>query len=116
MDIKTEAIKKAIRMLDAVKAQYKVISEDGQEFGELEVADSKPKRSVRHRFFAQTGYLEKINNMATVDVVSLSPPTDSTCEQMRSAVCGSLNRKYGGGSCITTINKATNQIEVLRIA
>jgi hypothetical protein len=116
MDIKTEAIKKAIRMLDAVKAQYKIISEDGQEFGKLEVAAAKPKRSLRHRFFAQTGYLEKITNMAVGDVVFLSPPTDATCEQMRSAVCGSLNRKYGGGSCMTTINKSQNQIEVLRMS
>lgn len=115
MNIKTEAINKAIRMLDAAKAQYKIITEDGQEFGELNVA-KKAKHSLRHRFYANTGYLEKIKPMVVGDVVLLSPPEGSTCEQMRSAVCGTLNRMHGAGACMTTINKVTNQIEVLRLS
>lgn len=115
MDIKTEAINKAIRLLDAAKAQYKIITEDGQEFGELEVM-VRVKHSARHRVFAETGYIEKIKPMVIGDVVVLSPPEGSTCEQMRSAVCGTLNRMYGAGACMTTINKVTNQVEILRIA
>ena len=115
MDIKKDAINKAIRLLDAVKAKYKIITEDGEEFGELEVM-VKPKYSLRRRVFAETGYIEKIKPMAVGDVVTLSPPDGSTCEQMRSAVCGTLNRMYGAGACMTTINKVTNQVEVLRVS
>ena len=115
MDIKTEAINKALRLLDAAKTKYKVITEDGQEFGELEVA-KKPKYKLRRNVFVKTGYMEKIKTMDVGDVVVLTPPEGSTCEQMRSAVCGTLNRVYGAGACMTTINKQKDQIEILRLS
>lgn len=116
MDIKKDAINKAIRLLDAVKAQYKIITEDGEKFGVLEVMPPASTRTMRYRVFAQTGYMEKIKTLEVGSVISFSPPDGSTAEQMRSAVCGSLNRLFGAGSCMTTINKVTSQVEILRVS
>lgn len=113
MSIKEKTLQQAIKLLDALGCNYKVISSDGAEFGSLEVVKQQA-RNVRHRVFANTGYIDKVKVMSVGEVLTLNPPDGSTAEEMRSAVCGTAHRLLGSGNYVTSIEN--NHVEILRTA
>lgn len=113
MDVKAKAITQAVRLLQAAGAQFKVIADDGTEFGELEVAAQKI-RSCRRGHFAATGYLQKLEAMEVGGVEILRPEQPEDLESLRGSVCGKASRLFGRGNYTTVVNDGA--VEILRIA
>ena len=112
MDVRTKAITQAVRLLNAAHAQFKIISENGEEFGELEIVAAKT-RTRRHNVFAASGYIPKIEAMQVGDVEVLESPETEDVKKFRSAVCGCAGRVFGNGNYTTLVNG--NTIELLRV-
>ena len=110
MDIKEKTLQKALRTLEVLGVQYKVVCPDGTEYGELEVV--RPKK-VRGRVFAETGYLEKLQTLEIGEVLTLAPPEGIPAREMQPAVCGAASRNWGAGTYTTTVNQ--NAVEILRL-
>jgi hypothetical protein len=114
LNIKDKTLAQAIKMLDALQVQYKVIGFDGVEYGALEVIPPKKKKIVRSRHFAATGYIEKLKAMQVGDVIELVPPDGDRPEQLRAAITGTANRLFGGGNATTHCTKEL--VQVMRLA
>jgi hypothetical protein len=114
----TVTIDRALKMLDACGAQYKVILSDGTEYGTLEVVDPKPQRHRRTRGDRPYGalgahvkpYLQ--HNTKPGDVLSI-PFGEFEPSHVRGAVAAYLSSMWGRGTYTTAT--APNAVEVLRL-
>ena len=110
-ELQKRALGSALALLKASGAKYKVITEDGQEYGELEVAaprkvsakTGKPlaRRKYRHTKGEMRAYylpfLEKcgVGEEVTVPYGHFSSPEDKT--SLRGAICGYCSHYWGTG-------------------
>ena len=111
-DIKQTSIDRAVNILTALKCRFKVITTDGQEFGELLV--QKPKRATRRPRGLVSDYFP-VDNMQVGDVLTFKPDNKwfKTVEDTYKALSKHMWRKFGTGSCL--IEAHADHIEVLRI-
>ena len=114
----TKTIAKAVELLKASGAQFKVISPDGTEFGELEVQAQKGKKIFRfgHGEISciYKPHLEKLNvgEVATIK----NPDTDKfDIEDIRSSACSWISKHWGAEAHTSTIDRTFNTIEILRV-
>jgi hypothetical protein len=115
MNVKTKALEQAIKMLDATGAQYKIISAEGNHYGELVLAEpAKPKSTKRYGMFTPTCYTEQINAMKVGEVVVIAPPEGATPEELRSVMSGHASKKFGAKNHTTSITEG--RVELLRLA
>lgn len=112
MDVKTNTIIKAIRLLDAAGAQFKIIAATGEEYGTLKLAEPVG-RARRHNVYAVTGYIPKVEAMKVGEVLVLEVPAGEAPGGFQSAICGRAGAVFGAGNYTTSRNG--NNIEVLRI-
>jgi len=113
MDINAKAIKKALAILDALGAQYKVIAKDGDEFGTLEVV-ARSTRAPRTKFI-HFGYKEQIRSLKLGECKRFTAPDGVTATQYRSVLSSAANQIYGRGAVMTSVNSHENTIDALRI-
>jgi hypothetical protein len=113
MDINAKAIKKALTILDALGAQYKVIAKDGDEFGTLEVV-VKSTRAPRTTFI-HFGYKEQIRALKLGECQRFTAPDGISAAQYRSVLSSAANQIYGKGAVMTSIDSRKNTIDALRI-
>ena len=113
MDINAKAIQKALTILDALGAQYKVIAKDGGEFGTLEVV-AKSTRAPRTKFI-HFGYKEQIRSLKLGECKRFTAPDGVTATQYRSVLSSAANQIYGRGAVMTSVNSHENTIDALRI-
>ena len=117
MDIRAIAVTRAIDMLKAAGAQFKIIHGD-QEYGDLIAVKPKPVKVVKHRRnFRHTGYLEKVAEMQPGDAHTFEcPETDPAAYR---AFCSSVSAqavtRWGKGNAITARQDGC-KIQVLRVA
>ena len=117
LQITTKAIQQAVALLRAAGAQFKIISPNGDAFGELEVKPIKAsggrkpdhyKRGVlldhARPFVAETG----------VGDIALIPFGEFDGKILYGSVCSHLSREWGAGSYTSTRNDPMKRIEVLR--
>ena len=94
MDIKTKALNQALNQLKVIGCNFKVITPDGQEFGDLEVV--RPRvRTRRHNVFMGTGYRETIRNMQPGDVHVFVPPEGTTAQEFHKAISSCAGDTFG---------------------
>lgn len=115
---KTEqiAIERAIALLNAAKAKYKIILPDGTEYGELVVAKARTKRNSKHPHGMMSAYFQPlIKDMQPGEVLvvdaSIYGPVD-----LRATMSGWCAARWGKGNVITSINHENNTVEVMRVA
>lgn len=116
--IVTKTIDRAIEMLKASGAKFKVISPNGDEFGELEVAQHVEKKKTfkfKHGFLLSI-YLPHVENLKEGEVAQIPVREEGVdVEDVRGAACAWMNTHWGNGSYTTGIDRTFNTVEVLRI-
>ena len=111
----TKAISKAHELLKASGAKFKIISPDGTEFGDLEVAAEK-KKHFKYEFGAlRKVYVPYIEALKTGEVAQIKVPTDFELEDVRGAACAWMATNWGNGTYTTTIDRDFDIVEVLRV-
>ena len=116
-EIQVKTLHNAIRLLSVLPVKYKVVTEDGEEFGELEVV-KQPKRALRnpHKKWGDIAEYAKtfIGSMEVGEVVFL-PCADFEPESLRSSACSWMSKTWGNGSYTTLLSKDHSTVEVLRL-
>jgi hypothetical protein len=118
-DIQMKELQRMIKFISGAGCKFKIITPDGEEFGELEV---KPMGS-KTRGPLERPYGELINFYKPQ--IKLDAPVGSVQEissgeypplRIQSGVCSLLHREWGKDNYTTCINNKTKSIEILRIA
>lgn len=112
MDIKNTAITRAIAMLTAAGAQFKVITEDGTEYGTLEVKPQVKRKKSGVNF--KEIYYPVLSPMQVGDTATLIAEEGIPPEGLRSAMCGWASMMWGNGSYIS--ERKNEVIEILRVS
>lgn len=111
------AITRALALLKSVNAQFKIITADGQEHGDLEVV--QPKERKRQKGLYGYGelnhyFLPLVEKMKPGEQVNV-PFDRYECERLRGALSAWLVKKWGKGNTITSVNRESKVVEVLRV-
>ena len=116
MSTQSIAVSRAIALLNAAQAQYKIITEDGAEYGGLTVVIPKEKKRIhtRPRGELRDYYLPHIQNMKSGDLVKV-PAGPYELEDLRGPITSYCSQHWGNGSYVTSLNRAENAVEVLRV-
>lgn len=114
-DLRNEAIKRAVLLLQASKAKFKVIAEDGTEYGDLAIAP--PVSGIKRKRMFKSGelqahykpYLDKLEpgDLASIPILSYPP------ESLRSAITAAACNRWGKGSAMSCVRE--DNVELLRI-
>lgn len=116
MAIKDEALVRALRTLDALEAKYKVITATGEEYGELELAQTEPLKP--RNSFKTLGYLDVVAALKVGDVAKLplsSGMSFENAEKYRGSVASKGCQLWGKGNTMTAWADDKQAIEILRI-
>lgn len=117
LDIQKKALQNLIVMLNKSGAQYKIILDDGTEYGELQVQvkkEMKRRPSLLPRGTLKKYYEPYISSLEVGDVAEI-PVNGLDAESMRSSLSSWMHNRWGMTSASTMINKVTGNIEVLRL-
>jgi len=114
-NIKALALAKALMMLDASGAKYKVITPDGAEFGELEVKPVSTRKKTNN-FAKDMGYIDSVRAMAVHDVLQWTFPSLPEANAFRAALASAISKAFGNGNSMTAVNKDTFVVEAMRLA
>lgn len=111
------AIKRAITLLQAAKAEFAIRCPDGTVHGELPIAE--PKVIKRHKVndFRQLvpGYIDQIKAMQPGDVLRWTVGIN-LAEPFRKAVSSVASNSLGKGRCISTlVGDNRDSVEILRV-
>jgi hypothetical protein len=111
MSIKEKTIERLVNQLANLGCEFKVITEDGTEYGELNAVSKKHKTDV----LKHVDYKTVLANMKAGDVEVLVCPEGIPLESLRSSISGHGASNYGAGTFTTMCNKDNNTVEVLRL-
>ena len=116
--IVTKTITRAIEMLTASGAKFKVISPNGDEFGELEVQPPKGKKHFRYAHGELANHykplLEKLK-VGEVATFKNPDPNKYDIEDFRSSACSWISKEWGLGAHTSTIDRDFDTLEILRV-
>jgi hypothetical protein len=117
LNIQRIALERALNTLNALGATYRVIIGD-ESFGTLEVVVPKERKRIPSILPLGTlaNYIRPILDNAKVGEVVVVDVKDFEIERLRSAVTAWSCKRWGNGSVMSSVNRADNVIEVLRIA
>ena len=114
-EIQRKEFLRCIKFIEAVDCKFKVITDDGEEFGTLEVKETKARtRSpLKYPYGALSGwYRPQLNYDVPMGVVQEIDAGTFEPEMVRSGVCSDLTRAWGRESYVTNI--VGNTVEVMR--
>lgn len=110
------AIERAVALLNAAKADFKIIAQDGSEFGNLIGAKRPGKKTyTRPRGTMLSHFKPFIENMQPGDTVNV-PADFYDVEEVRGPISSWCSANWGAGNAITSIDRKNNVVEVLRVA
>lgn len=112
------ALTRALALLKSINAQFKIITPEGEEHGELEVVIPKERRRTRgpYEYGALTRYVAPLlEKVQTADAVEI-PFGEFDGERLRGAVSAYAVSLWGKGSAITAVNKERSVVELLRVS
>lgn len=116
MSVQQLAIERAVNMLKGAGAQFKIITSDGQEYGELHVAEPvqrKRKVYTRPQGEMRDHYLPHVIGMVPGGYAEV-PAGPYSLEDVRGPLTAWIHAKWGPGSAITSVNREKNVVEVIR--
>ena len=119
-DIQISAAEKAIRLLSASGAQYKVILADGREYGDLVVVSPKLRTRVPRvavgdllRLYKHRVDSTKVGEVLQIPLEELAGVPNAHKENLRSAASSYASKTWGNGSYTTGFTDT--HLEMLRI-
>lgn len=117
-DIQKREFNRAIDLIKALGCTYKVITPDGEEFGELEVAEPKTRKTrapLKYPYGAMTTHIRKFLDMdAAIGTVQEIPCGAFDAEALRATLCPILTRAWGPKTYTTAAHP--DRIELMRTA
>jgi hypothetical protein len=115
MNVVAKAAQQAIALLNALKADFKIILPTGEEYGNLEIVRPKIyKRNQNYKRGTLIGvFLPIIESMEVGDVRVVEVPEGIEPDHMRGAMTGHISKRWGKGSAKTCVNG--NTVEILRV-
>ena len=113
----TKTIAKAVELLKASGAKFKVISPNGDEFGELEVAAEKKKTFRFAHGELANHYKPLLENLKVGEVATFKNPDPAKydIEDFRSSACSWAGKEWGNGAHTSTIDRTFDTLEILRV-
>lgn len=117
MQIHNVTIERAITMLNAANAQFKIITQDGSEFGTLEVKEIKERKRKPNKYpygTLKAYFIGYVDGLQPKDAIAI-PFGRFEPEELRGPICAWCCTHWGKGSINTVINKELRQIEILRL-
>lgn len=120
LTVQKAVLEKAVLLLNSLGAEYFIQVKDAEPVvkGNLNVKVKKKKanteRAYPHGTFTKMYREHKVDKMNVGDVVSvpIGEFKSSHIQSTLSAFCGNI---WGSGSTVTSMNKANNHIEVIRV-
>lgn len=110
-------LQRAVKFIEALGCEFKVITPEGDEFGTLEVKVAKNKTRAPLRYaYGEIArfYKPQLNLQSEIGDVQEIAVGKFTPEDIRSGVCSVLTKEWGKDSYTTSVND--HSVEVLRIA
>lgn len=117
LDIQKKQLEILLTVLNKAGAQYKIILDDGTEYGELEVQTKKVMKrrsSLLPKGTLSNHYVPYVENLQAGEVISI-PLDGFEVEPLRSSFSSWAHAHWGGSGATTMLNKKTNHLEVLRL-
>jgi hypothetical protein len=117
-DIQKRELVRSIELIKALGCTYKIITPEGESFGELEVVEPrtrKVRRALQHPYGTITAHIKKFLDMnAEVGSVQEIPCGEFDPESVRATACPILTRVWGVKTYTTAAHP--DRVEVMRIA
>lgn len=113
-DVRTMALQRALQLLHSVGAKYKIVTPDGAEYGDLELAKDKKSKRLHPLGALRNYYSPFIKDMQPGDVVQV-PIGEYDMPRIQSGICAYAGSTWGNGSVVTRRDTLNNAIEVLRV-
>lgn len=113
MLIKDKALIHALKTLDALQCRYKVITPEGDEHGELQIAHENKRRNSLYPQGARSSYLRPIMEPLKVGDAIVIPAGEFEASILQHSVCAIAHKLWGASSYRTTLNDQS--IELFRI-
>ena len=114
MSIKNLAIDRIARQLENLGCEFKIITEDGTEFGTLEVVTEKAATREYNRYVTATNYIELLKNLKAGESVFISAGT-APLDGLQSVCATFMVKNFGKGTYMTAQQAERNGVEVLRL-
>jgi hypothetical protein len=115
-ELQQKELQKILRFLDAIDCKYKIITDDGQEFGGLSVVEKKILKRQLKRPYGDLSkfYKPKLNLQIKIGEVQEIDCEDHNPVDIRSSICSYLGKVWGKGTYTTCTKK--NIVEVMKTA
>lgn len=113
MSVKQQALEKALQILDALKCEYKIITSDGQEHGDLVVVANRKRSKPLLPIGTYANYIRPHLEKMQVGDVAVVPFGKFTGGDLQSNIGARAIHLWGAGSYKSCING--DAVEVLRI-
>lgn len=109
-------LQRAIELLVALKFPFAILDSTGLVHGGLEVKTNKTKQREKKYPHGQLSKYAKqyISNMEASQEICV-PFDIYDPEDLRSSIMSVCHQKWGKSSVVTTLNRPTNHIEILRV-
>ena len=115
MSVKDKSLAHALKILDALNCQYKVIASDGNEYGQLQIAPlRKRKPSNKYKWGERSAYVRPHLKSLAIGDVAVIPPAHFGLTDLQSTVTSVAHQLWGPSSYSSSITGGS--VELLRIA
>ena len=112
-ELQQRELQKALRLIESMGCKFKVITPDGESFGDLVIAEQKKKRprSLHFPFGSMSAYYKPFIdlNLKVGDVIEI-PYSKFKKEKLRSSICSYLIKHWGKGAYTTMQSNGAVQI------
>jgi hypothetical protein len=115
LDVKAMALQRSLQILNSLGARYKVITDDGAEYGDLKVNYSTRKPSRYPLGSIRNYYGPIIKDMQVGDVKEVGV-AQFDLDTLQSGIGSFAGRLWGNGSIVTQRDFEKKCIQVFRIA
>ena len=104
-DIQKRELMRSVKLIQSLGCSYRIISPDGDSFGDLQVVEPKAKRTRgprKYEYGALTKYVQdKLDLNAKIGDVQEVKCGDFEMERARSSACHLLTKAWGKDSYVT---------------
>ena len=113
--IAQNTLKKALMMLNAVKAEYLVIDSDGKQYGTLQLNDSRKRKRGPYPWGQITAHCRSHIKTVKVGESFDVPVGEYTPQQIQKLTVSLICKQFGKSAYTTCISDDRKSIQVLRI-
>ena len=112
-DIQRKEFSRVLKFVESLGCSYKIITDEGEEFGTLEVAPARTRRPLVYKYGEISNwYRPFIDVDVGIGVVQQIPLGKFNAETIRGGLCSWLTREWGKDTYVTAITDT--HVELMR--